>query len=138
MIANIKNSNTYFHLNAPAIVDLLPTMLRFQKINIPQVNEYELDGVPIIGNVSMSHPSAEKRGDSLIIHWKAYEKNSKVRILVSYTNLFKEGQEDHYETLATVAVEQEQFSINIDSNKRFAKFVLVGKYNTINTQWHKK
>ncbi|MDP3394259.1 alkaline phosphatase family protein [Sediminibacterium sp.] len=138
MIANIKNSNTYFQLNAPAIVDILPTMLRFQEINIPKANEYELDGVPIIGNVSLSHSSVEKRGDSLMIHWKAYEKNTKVRILVSYTNLFKEGQEDSYETLATVAVEQEQFSINIDSNKRFAKFVLVGKYNTINTQWHNK
>lgn len=138
MIGNIKNSNSYFQLNAPAIVDLLPTMLRFQKINIPKANEYELDGVPIIGNVSMSHASVEKRGESLMIHWKAYEKNTKVRILVSYTNLFKEGQEDQYETLATVAVEQEQFSINIDSNKRFAKFILVGKYNTINTQWHKK
>lgn len=136
MIANINNTNSYFQLNNPAIVDILPTLLRFQKINIPKAKDYELDGVPIIGNISLSHPSVEKKGDSLLIHWKAYEKNTKVRILLSYTNLFKEGQEDRYETLATVAVEQELFSIKLDSNQRFAKFVLVGNSNTINTQWH--
>jgi len=137
MIANFKNTNTYFESNIPAIVDILPTMARFQKINIPTANEYELDGVPLIGNVSLSNASVEKIGDSLIIHWKAYEKNSKVKLLMSRTNLFKIGQTDSFEKLANIAVEQERFSIKIDPNQQFAKFVLVGKNNTINTHWIK-
>ncbi len=135
MIANINNTNTYFQKNTPAIVDILPTMARFQKIKIPRANEYELDGVPLIGSVSLSNASVEKIGDSLIIHWKAHEKNTKVKLRMSTTNLFKIGQADLYEKLANIAVEQERFSIKWDPNQPFAKFVLIGKHNTINTHW---
>ena len=57
MIANKRNINGYYKENIPAIVDLLPTMARFQKINIPADHLYELDGVPIFGPVSISTPS---------------------------------------------------------------------------------
>lgn len=136
MIANIQNTNRYFQVNTPAIVDILPTLLRFQKIKIPKANEYELDGVALTGPVSLSNASVEKMGDSLIIHWKAHEKNTKVNILMSYTNLFKIGQQDIYQKVATIGVEQENFSIKIDASQPFVKIVLVGKNNTIHTQWH--
>jgi hypothetical protein len=135
MIANISRTNNYFKDNTPAIVDILPTMARFQKINIPRANEYELDGVPLIGSVSLSNASVEKIGDSLIIHWKAHENNTNVKIRMSTTNLFKIGQTDIYEKLANIAIEQERFSIKLNPNQVFAKFVLKGKHNTINTQW---
>lgn len=135
MIANINRTNNYFNDNTPAIVDILPTMARFQKIKIPRANEYELDGVPLIGSVSLSNASVEKIGDSLILRWKAYEKNTKVKIRMSTTNLFKIGQPDFDEKLANIAVEQERFSIKLNPNQVFAKFVLIGKHNTINTQW---
>lgn len=136
MIANIQNTNPYFQVNTPAIVDILPTLLRFQKIKIPKANEYELDGVALTGPVSLSNASVEKKGDSLIIHWKAHEKNTKVKILMSYTNLFKVGQKDIYQKVATIGVEQENCSIKIDANQAFGKIVLVGKNNTIHNQWH--
>lgn len=136
MISNTPNTNPYFQVNTPAIVDILPTLLRFQKIKIPKANEYELDGVALSGPVSLSNASVEKMGDSLIIHWKAHEKNTKVKILMSYTNLFKVGQKDIYQKVATIGVEQESCSIKIDANQAFGKIVLVGKNNTINTQWH--
>ena len=136
MISNTPNTNPYFQVNTPAIVDILPTLLRFQKIKIPKANEYELDGVALSGPVSLSNASVEKMGDSLIIHWKAHEKNTKVNILMSYTNLFKVGQKDIYQKVATIGVEQESCSIKIDANQAFGKIVLVGKNNTIHTQWH--
>lgn len=135
MIANIKNTNTYFKNNTPAIVDILPTMARFQQINIPPTKAYELDGVPMIGDVSISHPSVEKKLDSLIVHWKVYEKNTQVNILMSQTNLFKVGQIDHYEMLATTSAEQERFAFKINAEIPFLKLVLVGKNNIVNTQW---
>jgi hypothetical protein len=135
MIANNKNTNAYFQQNIPAIVDILPTMARFQKIKIPTRNEYELDGVPIIGPVSLSHPTIEKKEDSLIIHWNAYEQNTNVKILISYTNLFKEGKVDAYEKLGSIRVKEKRFAFKLPLNTSFAKIILVGKHNSINTQW---
>lgn len=135
MIGNFKNTNAYFELNAPAIVDILPTLARSQKINISNHQLYELDGVPILGPVSISHPSVQQQGDSLIIHWKSYQKNTKVKILISYTNQFKTGQKDLYETLAKIPIQQERFAIKVTTKIAFAKMVLVGKNNVVNTQW---
>ena len=135
MIANSKNTNAYFQQNTPAIVDLLPTMAQFQKLKIPRENKFELDGVPLIGPVSLSHPTIEKKEDSLIVHWNAYEKNTKVNILISYTNLFKEGKVDSYVKLGSIGVQQKRFALKLPTNTQFAKIILVGKHNIINTQW---
>lgn len=135
MIANIKNTNSYFQKNTPAIVDILPTLARFQKLAIAQNHSYELDGVAISGPVSLSHPNVQQLGDSLILNWKSYQKNSKVKVLISYTNQFKSGQQDSYETLATISAQQERFAFELPAKFKFAKIVLVGKNNTINTQW---
>lgn len=135
MIANSKNTNAYFQQNTPAIVDLLPTMAQFQKLKIPRENKFELDGVPLIGPVSLSHPTIEKKEDSLIVHWNAYEKNTKVKILISYTNLFKEGKVDSYVKLGSIGVQEKRFALKLPTNTQFAKIILVGKHNIINTQW---
>lgn len=135
MIANINNTNAYFENNTPAIVDILPTIARFQKINIPTANAYELDGVPLIGDVSIAHPTVEKKQDSLIVHWKAYEKNTKVNVLISYNNLFKAGKAEAYENLGSINVQQEQFAFKLSANSSFAKIILVGKNNTTNIHW---
>lgn len=137
MIANNKNTNAYFQQNTPAIVDLLPTMAQFQKLKIPRENKFELDGVPLIGQVSLSHPTIEKKEDSLIVHWNAYEKNTKVNILISYTNLFKEGKVDSYVKLGSIGVQEKRFALKLPTNTQFAKIILVGKHNIINTQWGK-
>ncbi|MDO9157330.1 alkaline phosphatase family protein [Sediminibacterium sp.] len=134
MIANSKNTNAYFQQNTPAIVDLLPTMAQFQKLKIPRENKFELDGVPLIGPVSLSHPTIEKKEDSLIVHWNAYEKNTKVKILISYTNLFKEGKVDSYVKLGSIGVQQIRFAFKLPTNTQFAKIILVGKHNSVNTQ----
>lgn len=137
MIANFNNTSSYFQKNTPAIVDILPTMARFQKINIPTANAYELDGVPLIGDISISHPTVEMKQDSLIVHWKAYEKNTQVNILMSQTNLFKTGKADSYQKLGNTAVQQERFAFKLPTEISFAKIILEGKYNIVNTQWGK-
>ncbi len=88
-------------------------MAQFQKLKIPRENKFELDGVPLIGPVSLSHPTIEKKEDSLIVHWKAYEKNTKVNILISYTNLFKEGKVDSYEKLGSIGVQAKTFCLQV-------------------------
>ncbi|OYU56982.1 MAG: nucleotide pyrophosphatase [Chitinophagaceae bacterium BSSC1] len=135
VVSNLQNTNAYFQANNPAIVDLLPTMARFQKIDLPKINQEELDGVPMTGPVAISHPSVEQQGDSLILHWKSYTKKDRVEILLSGTNEFKKGLADQYQTVASIAIGQERFAFKKDPTLSFAKIILRTKMNSVNTQW---
>lgn len=135
IIANKKKTNAYYKTNTPAIVDLLPTMARFQKINIPAENEFELDGVPIMGPVSISNPTLTSAADSIVLKWKSYERKGKIKIWVSYTNDFAKGGKDQYELLQEVSNSSERVTLPIPSGKSFAKYVLQGKHNSVNIHW---
>jgi hypothetical protein len=135
MVSNLKNTNAYFQNNNPAIVDILPSIARFQKIDLPKLNQEELDGVPITGPVAISHPIIEQHGDSLVLHWKSYTKKDRVEILLSSTNQFKKGLADEYQTIAKIAIGQERFAFKMDPSLSFAKIILRTKMNTVNTQW---
>lgn len=137
MIANKKNTNAYYKENTPAIVDLLPTMARFQKIKIPEEQAYELDGVSIMGPVSISNPTLTSAADSIDLNWKSYERKGKLKIWVSYTNNFAKGGKDEYELLQEVASAAEKTTVPIPSGKTFAKYVLQGKHNSVNIHWHR-
>ena len=137
MLSILKNTNAYFQNNDPAIVDILPTIARFQKIDLPQVNREELDGVPMTGPVAIAHPSLEQQGDSLILHWKSYTKKGRLEILLTDSNQFKNGQADAYQTMATIPIKQERFAFKMDSSFNFAKIILRTKKNSLNTQWKK-
>lgn len=135
MVSNLKNTNAYFQNNEPAIVDILPTIARFQKIDLPQDNQEELDGVSMTGPVAIAHPSLEQQGDSLVLHWKSYTKKGKLEILLTDKNQFKNGQADTYQTMATIPVIQERFTFKMDPSFNFAKIILRTKQNSVNTQW---
>ena len=135
IIANKKKTNAYYKTNTPAIVDLLPTMARFQKINIPAENEFELDGVPIMGPVSISNPTLTSAADSITLKWKSYERKGKIKIWVSYTNDFAKGGKDQYELLQEVSNSSERVTLPIPSGKSFAKYVLQDKHNSVNIHW---
>ncbi len=135
MVSNLKNTNVYFQKNEPAIVDILPTIARFQKIDLPQLNKEELDGVSITGPVAISHPRLEQQGDSLILHWKSYTKKEKVEILLTNSNQFKKGITEKYQTIANIAIDKERFSFKLDPSQSFAKIILRTKKNSVNTQW---
>lgn len=137
IIANKKKTNAYYKTNTPAIVDLLPTMARFQKINIPAENEFELDGVPIMGPVSISNPTLTSAADSIVLKWKSYERKGKIKIWVSYTNDFAKGGKDQYELLQEVSNSSERVTLPIASGKSFAKYVLQGNHNSVNIHWHR-
>ena len=135
MIANLKNTNAYFQNNEPAIVDILPTIARFQKIDLPKINQEELDGVPIMGPIAIAHPSVKQEADSLIIQWKAFQQKGRVKILLSGSNQFKQGLEDKYQSLANVPISKERFALKLDNSLKFAKIILRTKEHSANTQW---
>ncbi|CAF5029113.1 unnamed protein product [Rotaria sp. Silwood1] len=69
IITNSQQMNSYFHDFEPAIVDIYPTIARWIDLNIPIESERELDGVPLIGKVSLIKPNIKLHNASLNISW---------------------------------------------------------------------
>ena len=135
IVTNSRETNSYFQDSQPAIVDVLPTILRFFNLTISIDDERELDGIPFIGRVSFMNPNVTLQNNSLAISWTVLEATGYVKLWLSTTNQFKKGRTDNYTLVATVPIDQAGAIIDVSKNpSQFYKVVLEGPYNTIN-QW---
>jgi hypothetical protein len=133
IFTNAKNLNEHFKNGEASIVDIMPTIARFMKINIPEETAREIDGVPLIGDLSFTHPSIEYKNNEALIQWKANEKNGDVKIFVATTNNFKSGGKDEYHLIKQVPVKDEKTSIDLKGMpSSFYKFFLEGANNNVN------
>lgn len=130
---NYQNMNNYFYDFIPAIVDILPTIATFMNIKIPYETQRELDGVSLIGNVSLIQPNLVLNENNLTIKWKSLDNTGNVNIWLTITNLFKDGLKDNYTLVKTVPIENQIAIINLNEYpSTFYKIVLEGKYNIVN------
>lgn len=130
--------NNYFGSTQNAIVDILPTALNFMQLPVPKERRYELDGVPLTGNVSVARPGAVLDGNKLKVSWKALDKNGDVKILLATTNNFETGGTDTYKEVATAKAGTEFIEIDISAYPSdFYKVVIEGEYNSVN-RWVKR
>lgn len=129
---NAKQLNPYFQSSQPAIVDILPTMAEHLRIALPQAQKRELDGVSLIGPVSIAEPRVHIADDSLVINWKAFATNEKVKVWLATTNHFKTGTPDQYKLLGEASASVGTFIMPIKEHTDFYKVVIEGKYNSIN------
>ncbi len=133
LVSNQQSFNAHYQTAQPAIVDLMPTIARFMKIAIPTDNLREIDGVPLLGKVSLAQPQLHLQNDSLLINWKALDPSGQVKIWLSTSNQFEEGKPDSYQLLASIPVKKEGVTLALpQSNSRLYKIVLEGKYNSVN------
>ncbi|MGV8135120.1 MAG: alkaline phosphatase family protein [Mangrovibacterium sp.] len=132
---NYKAVNTHFSEN-PAMVDILPSILRHMDIQIPPKTEEELDGVPFVGKVSVSNFKAEQlKKDSKMIRlsWKPIEPEGEAEIWVSTTNRFKQGSSDHYQLIGKTNVSKGEFIFDFSHMKsEFYKIFVKAPYNRQN------
>lgn len=132
---NLSELNNYALNHQPAIVDIMPTIARFTGISLPEEINRELDGVSLIGKVSLIEPVVANNADKLTLSWKSLDKVGKVKIWIATTNNFKTGGKDRYQLLAEVPVQDEKVMVNIKNRpSEFYKIVLEGSFNTVN-QW---
>ena len=130
---NLKKPNNYFYSARPAIVDLLPTMADHMQIEIPRKQHMELDGVSLMGDLSLSHPEAVILGDELIISWEPQQSNETVKIWITETDQFHAGEMDRYQLAGEVDITKKKFIIPLKKKKRGVyKIVLEGKHNIVN------
>nr|GFC78095.1 hypothetical protein [Tanacetum cinerariifolium] len=56
LVLSDKNANAYAKRPPVSITDVLPTIARFMQLPLPQATQRELDGVPLLGPVSLAAP----------------------------------------------------------------------------------
>jgi predicted AlkP superfamily pyrophosphatase or phosphodiesterase len=130
-----KDLNHYHRDFTPAIVDIFPTIARFMGLAIPREEALELDGISMIGKLSLAHPTMLYENGKLDLRWKAFEKDGNLKIWLATTNNFKTGGKEEYKLLAEVPVAQQSAVFGIGAPPSgFYKVVLEAPYNTVN-QW---
>jgi hypothetical protein len=134
MASNYPYLNSYARYYRPAIVDILPSIANFIGMTVPKQVAQEVDGVPLIGKVSVANLSGNYIQDQLDVTWDALQKEGNVKVYVASTNNFKEGKTDHYQLMSEYPLTQKHATINVKGLKSdFYKIMLVGENNMINT-----
>lgn len=135
MITDYKGLNERARLGVATHADIMPTILRFLEVAPPQQVDYEIDGVPLIGrlslmNVQASYDSLSKRAE---IIWHPLNPAETLKLYVTPTNNQVTGGADDYKLMSTVRNRAGRASVDLSGfGGSFFKLVLVGKYNTVN------
>jgi predicted AlkP superfamily pyrophosphatase or phosphodiesterase len=133
IVINSQETNKYFRDFEPGIVDILSTMARFMNLNVPIESRRELDGIPLIGNVSLVKPNISLNDDTITIRWIVLDPTGNLTVWLSTTNLFKNGMIDDYKLIGTVPIDKQLVIFDIKQYpSKFYKIVLEGQYNMVN------
>ena len=132
MVSN-KKFNNYASLSYPGIVDIMPTLANYLSINIPTQVKNEIDGVSLMGKISLAHPEINIYQNKLDISWQNYNEEGTVKIWLCTSNNYSKYGTDQYILLNEVPVKQKNTVIDITKyESSFYKILLEGKYNSVN------
>jgi predicted AlkP superfamily pyrophosphatase or phosphodiesterase len=133
MVSNAQYLNDRFHSGQAAIVDILPSFLRFFNLVVPEERVRELDGVSLIGPISITDAAIIRKGRNRILTWNSVDKSGKVKISWSPTDNFSIGGNDMYILLEEVESASDLFEIpRWISKKKFFKILIEGEKNALN------
>jgi hypothetical protein len=133
LVTNHPGLNGYALSGAPGIVDIMPTLARHLNIAIPPAVGREIDGVPLVGPVSLAAPRAAYAEGKLAIRWKALDRAGTVKVWLTETNAFSRGGKDDYRLLAEVPASDEGVTVGVPGLPAgYGKIVLEGRHNTVN------
>ncbi|WPU98200.1 alkaline phosphatase family protein [Mucilaginibacter sp. cycad4] len=133
MVTSYRPLNNYAKFYTPGIVDITPSINSFLNVKVPEVQQREMDGISLIGPLSVAEPAANYIQGSLDITWKALDPKGSVKIWVAADNTFKEGKADDYKLLATVPVTNEHVLADVKNMpSKFYKIAIEGLNNTVN------
>lgn len=132
IVTNAKKLNSYFKTGNPGIVDIMPSIANFLGVTIPREQLMEVDGVPLTGTVTATHPDAKLVDGKIKVTWKAVGHKGDAKIWVTTTNQFKAGGRDEYVLKATVPVSKGEAIVEADGNSKFYKIVIETPGNFLN------
>ena len=132
--SNASGLNAHFFSGKASLVDLLPSFFRFFNLVVPEHQERELDGVPLIGPLSLSNLTLIGKGKNQLLNWTPGVQSETLSVYWSPTDHFGEGGQDEYFFLGEVPSDAKQYALPPDLGKKaFFKVLVVGKYNSANT-----
>ncbi len=133
MATNDRNLNSYFHEHTPALVDVAPTILRFLDIDAPKHHAFELDGIPLSGDVTHQFTRAVIEGDSLRLEWLPFRDTGELKVRLSTSNHQRLGDHDNYVALAEVPLKDGAAQLDISGfQSDFFKIVLESDAHSTN------
>ena len=132
--SNASGLNAHFFSGKASLVDLLPSFFRFFNLVVPEHQERELDGVPLIGPLSLSNLTLIGKGKNQLLNWTPGVQSETLSVYWSPTDHFGEGGQDEYFFLGEVPSDAKQYALPPDlGQKAFFKVLVVGTYNSANT-----
>lgn len=134
IVTNLMDLNAYFKSGQASMVDIAPTIFRYLDLDVPTVNRYEWDGVPLIGKISFSQVRLAEEGSGTFVKWEPYESEGRVKIGFSESNKFRlTGESDSISWFDTIPVGVGKFKIPMEiAEKDRFKLVLEGEDNSGN------
>ncbi len=133
IITNAKGLNERFKKQQPAIVDIMPSIASFLKVDIPRDKFMEVDGISLTGKISATDAAADLKDGIIEVKWKATKKEGKAKIWLATTNYFKTGGKDDYRLMAEVPVGNGAAKIDVRNiPSEFYKIVIEMPYNFLN------
>lgn len=133
MVTNAQNLNERYRSGKAAMVDILPSFLRFFNLVVQKEREAELDGVPLIGTISIENADLIGKKKSQKVVWSPVDNSGKVKIYWSPTNHFSRGGFDEYMLLTEVGAGVGSYELpSWISKKKFFKLMLEGELNSLN------
>jgi hypothetical protein len=133
MVTNLK-LNTYSKIANPGVIDIMPTLAKFLNVNIPISNAREVDGISLLGAISLFDPQINIFQQKLSVSWKSIDTNGTAKIWLSTKNDYTTTEKEAYILLAEVPLGQNRAVIDISKlPSSFYKVAIEGKYNTVNT-----
>jgi hypothetical protein len=133
MVTNRSQLNAYADAGAPGIVDIMPTLARHLGIVLSPDVQREIDGVPLVGPVSLAAPRATYAAGKLTVRWEALDRAGTVKVFLSETNHYQRGGKDEYRLLGEVPVSAQKAMLAVAPLPTgFCKVVLQGAHNVVN------
>jgi hypothetical protein len=125
--------NAYAKDQYPGIVDILPTISNYMHIKLKNDVARELDGVSLIGDISVYQPTINIFQNKLDIQWKVGDPRGELKIYLTTTNNYQNGENDEYLLLESCKVAQRKITIDISKypSEKY-KIVIEAPLNTIN------
>jgi arylsulfatase A-like enzyme len=112
IVTNAQYLNEYFKNEQPAMVDILPTIVRFMDLDVPNAALRELDGVSMIGELSIGQVKAEIQEEEVVLTWLPMESTGNVSISYAKTDQFgQDGIVDNYLKIGDTELALAEFRI---------------------------
>ena len=133
IVLNKPAINAHARYYQASITDIMPTIARHMNVKPAALRLRELDGLPLLGELSVGDLRVNYFQDQLDISWKALGAKEDLRVYITATNEFKKGGEDNYKLVGTVSSQIQGLLIPVkDLPGGFYKVVVEGRHNSVN------